>query len=49
MRCEKCGKKLRKNEKFCTVCGYYNEDKQNLNPDEWDDEDYNLLEERRRK
>ena len=45
MRCEKCGKKLRKNEKFCTVCGYYNEDKQNLNPDEWDDEDYNLLEE----
>lgn len=25
MHCQKCGKKLRSNEKFCTVCGYYNE------------------------
>lgn len=25
MRCEKCGKKLRQNEKFCTVCGFYND------------------------
>lgn len=43
MRCAKCGKKLRKNEKFCTVCGYYNEDESDVTPDEWDDGDYNLL------
>ena len=24
MRCKKCGKRLRKTEKFCTYCGYYN-------------------------
>ena len=24
MRCAKCGKRLKKNEIFCTVCGYYN-------------------------
>ena len=45
MRCEKCGKKLRKNEKFCTVCGYYNEAQEEVKPDDWDDGDYNLLEE----
>lgn len=45
MRCEKCGKKLRKNEKFCTVCGYYNEDEKDVSPDEWDDGDYDLIEE----
>ena len=45
MRCEKCGKKLRRNEKFCTVCGYYNDDKKDVSPDEWDDGDYDLLEE----
>ena len=45
MRCEKCGKKLRKNEKFCTVCGYYNESDKDVSPDEWDDGDYNLIEE----
>ena len=45
MKCEKCGKKLRKNEKFCTVCGYYNDEKDNLSPDEWDDGDYDLLSE----
>lgn len=27
MVCKKCGKKLRENEKFCTICGYYNDDK----------------------
>lgn len=27
MRCASCGKKLRKNEKFCTICGYYNDEK----------------------
>ena len=45
MRCEKCGKKLRKNEKFCTVCGYYNEAQEEVKPDDWDDGDYNLLDE----
>jgi len=25
MRCKKCGKKLKENEKFCIVCGYYND------------------------
>ena len=25
MKCKKCGKKLRRNEMFCTVCGYYND------------------------
>ena len=45
MKCEKCGKKLRKNEKFCTVCGYYNDEKDDLSPDEWDDGDYDLLSE----
>ena len=24
MVCEKCGKRLKRNEKFCSVCGYYN-------------------------
>lgn len=28
MRCVNCGKKLRKNEKFCTECGYYNDPSQ---------------------
>lgn len=27
MRCRNCGKKLREKEKFCTVCGYYNDGK----------------------
>ena len=26
MKCAKCGKKLKSNEKFCTYCGYFNED-----------------------
>lgn len=25
MKCKKCGKKLRRNEMFCTMCGYYND------------------------
>lgn len=24
MKCKKCGKILKENEKFCTICGYYN-------------------------
>jgi len=45
MRCAKCGKRLRSNEKFCTVCGYYNEDKSEMKPEDWDDDDYDLLKE----
>lgn len=26
MKCAKCGKRLRNNEKFCTYCGYYNDE-----------------------
>lgn len=26
MNCQKCGKKLKKNETFCSICGYYNSD-----------------------
>jgi hypothetical protein len=33
MRCKKCGKRLKENEKFCTICGYYNDGK--------DDNDWN--------
>jgi len=25
MHCKNCGKKLREKEKFCTICGYYND------------------------
>ena len=42
MQCKKCGKRLKKNEKFCTVCGFYNGDFQN---DEWKDESADLLKE----
>ena len=30
MVCKNCGEKLRSNEKFCTVCGYYNDDEGDL-------------------
>lgn len=26
MRCQKCGKKLKEDETFCSICGYYNSD-----------------------
>lgn len=29
MKCAKCGKKLKSNEKFCTYCGYYNNETEN--------------------
>ena len=45
MKCQKCGKRLRRNEKFCTSCGYYNEDENDISPDDWDDGDYDLLSE----
>ena len=34
MKCIKCGKKLKNNEKFCTYCGYYNDDSDTKN---WND------------
>ena len=37
MKCIKCGSKLKRNEKFCTECGYYND------PKNFDEEDNNLL------
>ena len=44
MKCVKCGKRLKNNEKFCTYCGYYNDTKNDAN---WNEEtsDENLLEE----
>ncbi len=41
MKCQKCGKKLKSNEKFCTICGYYNGEKESN--DEWEEEEVNLL------
>lgn len=29
MRCKKCGKNLKENERFCLVCGYYNDPEDN--------------------
>lgn len=42
MRCKNCGKRLRKNERFCTTCGYYNESSSEVNFR--DDGNYDLLE-----
>ena len=51
MNCQNCGKKLKPNEKFCTVCGYYNskeetdnkiEEEIEYNDIELDDEDDDL-------
>ena len=41
MKCQKCGKRLKKNESFCTVCGFYNGESKN---DDWKEEEVNLLE-----
>ncbi|MBR5370048.1 MAG: zinc ribbon domain-containing protein [Bacilli bacterium] len=30
MKCVKCGNELRNNEKFCTYCGYYNDNENNI-------------------
>ena len=42
MRCKKCGKVMRKEERFCESCGYYNGEKDNSG---WDDnyDDHNLF------
>ena len=38
MHCQKCGKKLKPGEMFCSICGYYNsEDEMNEESDNWDD------------
>lgn len=44
MRCKKCGKNLKENERFCLVCGYYNDpddtsdDYQDFNDDTLEDD-----------
>ena len=45
MRCASCGKKLRKNEKFCTVCGFYNDEKEKSLENDDFLEDYESYEE----
>jgi len=40
MRCKKCGKKLRTNETFCTVCGYFNDPEDDTDFEEWETADY---------
>lgn len=43
MKCKKCGKKLRRNETFCTVCGYYNDPNEKLKTTQtYDDDDFDL-------
>ena len=42
MHCQKCGKKLKPGEKFCSICGYYNSEdemveEENIVSDNWDD------------
>lgn len=36
MRCQKCGKKLKQNETFCTVCGFFNEPDTDLDDSSWE-------------
>ena len=43
MKCKKCGKRLRKNEGFCSICGFYNGDFSNN--EDWDSEDLDLTKE----
>ena len=45
MRCKNCGKRLKEKENFCTVCGYYNGEVNNIDFDSEDDDEYDLLEE----
>jgi hypothetical protein len=44
MKCVKCGKRLKNNEKFCTYCGYYNDESEEKNWNE-EKEEEDLLEE----
>ena len=45
MKCVKCGKKLRNNEKFCTYCGYYNDESEAKNWETDTDTEENIIEE----
>ena len=45
MKCKKCGKKLRRNELFCTVCGYYNDPNQEEKEEKIDNDDFDLTNE----
>ena len=46
MLCKSCGKRLRENEKFCTVCGYYNDGEEveasDLDNEEEKEEEYDI-------
>lgn len=44
MVCKKCGKRIKKDEHFCSVCGYYNDPKDELLVEETVDEDEELKE-----
>ena len=43
MICKKCGKKLRRNEVFCTDCGYYNDFNETEENTNNNDDDKDLL------
>ena len=45
MKCKKCGKKLRRNETFCTICGYYNDPNEEKVLPTYDDDDFDLTNE----
>ena len=45
MKCVKCGKKLKSNEKFCTYCGYYNDESEEKNWDNSEEVEEDLIEE----
>ena len=54
MVCKKCGKRIKKGEQFCSVCGYYNDPKEEFFSDDTideelkeydDDDDYEIEEE----
>lgn len=54
MVCKKCGKRIKKGEQFCSVCGYYNDPKEEFISDDTideelkeydDDDDYEIEEE----
>lgn len=45
MNCQKCGKKLKKDETFCSICGYYNNDSNSdKTNDNWGFNEINSLE-----
>lgn len=45
MKCIKCGKRLKSGEKFCTYCGYYNDESEAKNWEETEEKEEDLLDE----